>query len=129
MTPCPEARRRLEVAERLLREQSIDGVWLRACTWLLRLAIERALDALWASCRPAVAGASRRAQFLALYRFVDDGLARDITALWYTLSRAAHHHPYELAPGVAELRRWHSETTAVVDQLERAASSRSQMSR
>jgi hypothetical protein len=121
MTPCSEPRRRLDAADRLLREQTIDGVWPRACTWLLRLAIERALDAMWAGRCPAAANASRRAQFLALDRFVETEHARHVAMLWSTLSRAAHHHAYELAPGAIELRRWHSETAAVVDQLERAA--------
>ncbi len=119
MTPHSEARRRLEAADRLLRKQVIDGVWPRACTWLLRLAVERALDALWARRCPDAANASRRAQLLALDRFVDAELARDITALWYTLSSAAHHHAYELAPVAVELRRWHCEAAAVIGKLER----------
>ncbi len=121
MTARSEARRRLDAADRLLREQAIEGVWPRACTWLLRLSVERALDALWACRCPQVANASRWAQFLALDRFVDAELARDITALWYALSRAAHHHAYELPPVSIELRRWHSETSAAVDKLERVA--------
>lgn len=123
MTPGSEARRRLDAADRLLRGRGIEGVWPRACTWLLRLSVERTLDALWTSRCPEVAGASRRAQLLALDRFVDTELARDVTALWYALSRAAHHHAYELAPIATELRRWHSEVSAAVDKLEQAASS------
>lgn len=122
MTPCSEARRGLDAADRLLREQTIEGAWPRVCTWLLRLAVERALDALWAVRCPEVADASRWAQFPALGRFVDAELARDVRTLWYALSRAAHHHAYELAPVATELRRWHSEVSAAVDKLERAVS-------
>jgi hypothetical protein len=36
---------------------------------------------------------------------------------WLGLSRAAHHHAYELAPTAAELRRWHANVTQLAGML------------
>lgn len=100
---------RLIVADRLLRDPTLidDGVWPRACTWLIRLALEHAVDDYWHRHRPEVVAVSRRAKLLALTRTVDADLGGRATQLWYALSRAAHHHAYELAPTAAELRGWH----------------------
>jgi len=38
--------------------------------------------------------------------------------LWNTLSRAGHHHQYELAPTETELRRWLNEARLLTAQLE-----------
>jgi hypothetical protein len=38
---------------------------------------------------------------------------------WLGLSRAAHHHAYELAPTAAELRSWHSAVSQVTAALAR----------
>jgi len=35
-------------------------------------------------------------------------VGRDAAAAWTALSRACHHHAYELAPTAAELRTWHT---------------------
>lgn len=114
-----EATRRLGTAHRLLADHDLveDGAWPRACVWLIRLALERALDDFWATHAPAVGTASRRAQLLTLTRAVDEDLGHRATALWNTLSRAAHHHAYELAPTAAELRSWHREVSDVAAAL------------
>jgi len=114
-----EARRRLAVADRILREPDLveAGAWPRACTWLIRLALEHALDDYWAAHRPEVTSASRRAQLLTLTRTVDADLGLRGTELWHVLSRAAHHHAYELAPTAAELRDWHSATRTLTADL------------
>ncbi|MBB5153634.1 hypothetical protein [Saccharopolyspora phatthalungensis] len=52
-----------------------------------------------------------RAQLLAVSRFVDLETARRVSALWYALSRVAHHDDYALAPTATELRDWHREAT------------------
>jgi hypothetical protein len=111
--------RRLAVADRLLREPNLvaEGAWPRACTWLIRLALEHAVDDFWATRRPEVAAVSRRAQLLTLTRTVDAELGRQGTELWHALSRAAHHHAYELAPTASELREWHSTVTRLVAHL------------
>jgi hypothetical protein len=106
---APAPRRRLAVADQLLHIPDLieDGAWPRACTWLIRLALEQALDDYWQRHRPEVAAVSRRAQLLTLTRTVDPDLGQSCTRLWHTLSRAAHHHAYELSPTYSELRDWH----------------------
>ncbi|MFC4950720.1 hypothetical protein [Pseudonocardia sp. GCM10023141] len=106
---APGSLRRLVVADQLLHNPDLieDGAWPRACTWLIRLALEHALDDYWERRRPDVAAASRRAQLLTLTRTVDRDLGQSCTNLWHTLSRAAHHHAYELSPTSTELRGWH----------------------
>jgi hypothetical protein len=39
---------------------------------------------------------------------------------WVALSRAVHHHGYELAPTAAELRRLHHEVTDLLTHLDNA---------
>ncbi|GAA1084384.1 hypothetical protein [Pseudonocardia alni] len=114
-----DAFRRLAVADRILAQPDLvtDGAWPRTCTWLIRLALEHGLDDFWAAGRRDVARASRRAQLLTLTRTVDDDLGHRATDLWHALSRAAHHHAYELAPTGAELRSWHTEVLGVTRAL------------
>jgi hypothetical protein len=119
-----DAYRRLAVADRILRDPVLveDGAWPRACTWLIRLAFEHSVDDFWKSHSPAIAAVrSRRAQLLTLSRTIDPDLGRRATELWHTLSRAAHHHAYELSPTGAELRSWHDEVRSLADDLNRAA--------
>ncbi|WP_181778861.1 hypothetical protein [Pseudonocardia pini] len=110
---------RLDVADRILHAPDLveDGAWPRACTWLIRLALEHGLDDFWATHRPEVAEVSRRAQLLTLTRTVDSDLGSRATELWYALSRAAHHHAYELAPTGAELRTWHTDVHLLTEDL------------
>ncbi|PWU48050.1 hypothetical protein DLJ46_12935 [Micromonospora globispora] len=46
------------------------------------------------------------------------GVARRVAFTWATLSAAAHHHCYELAPTAAELRRLHTEVSVLLTQLD-----------
>ena len=112
-------RLRLVVADRFLRTPDLveDGAWPRACTWLIRLALEHAMDDFWRRHRPELAAVSRRAQLLTLTRTVDADLGRRCTQLWYALNRAAHHHAYELSPTSAELRGWHRGVYGVATDL------------
>lgn len=114
-----DALRRLAVADRILREPELveAGAWPRACTWLIRLALEHSLDDYWAAHRAEMCEVSRRAQLLTLTRTVDADLGRRGTELWHQLSRAAHHHAYELAPTAAELRDWHTAVTGLTSRL------------
>jgi hypothetical protein len=48
---------------------------------------------------------------------VDPDLGSRATELWHTLSRAAHHHAYELAPIGPELRAWHGEVLRLTTSL------------
>ena len=55
-----------------------------------------------------------RAQLICLRTYLGDAdLAARAGHAWSALSRACHHHAYELAPTATELRAWFS----VVDEL------------
>ncbi|GGN96515.1 hypothetical protein GCM10010112_87810 [Actinoplanes lobatus] len=94
------------------------GLWPRASVWLLRLALEAALDRYWQEVAPPVGQCrSRRAQLLALRRYAGAETASRAAYLWWALSRAGHHHGYELAPTAAELRHLQSEVQGLVEAL------------
>lgn len=84
------------------------GIWPRATALLARQALEAALDDLWQLRAPGVELCSVHAQLLCLpyYLTGDDRLAEDVSSTWAGLSRATHHHPYELPPTSAELLEW-----------------------
>ncbi|SCG76575.1 hypothetical protein [Micromonospora coxensis] len=96
------------------------GWWPRACACLLRLALERGVDAYWRRVRPAVAACRQsRAKQLMLCGRLGPGrdVARRVAYASATLSAATHHHCYELAPTAAELRRLHAEVRALLTRL------------
>jgi hypothetical protein len=95
------------------------GLWPRASAWLLRLALEAALDRYWGAVAPSVAQCrSRRAQLLMLRQYAGPETASRAAYLWWALSRVGHHHGYELAPTVGELRHLHTEVLGMVAALE-----------
>lgn len=93
------------------------GVWSRATAWILRIALEQSVDDLWSRTEPDLARCPMRAQLLALRVVTDPLTAARIAALWTALSHATHHHDYELAPGVTELRRWRDDTARIATEL------------
>src|SRR6476661_8259920 len=74
------------------------GRWPRACAWLIRMALEKALDDYWARVLPAAAGCGMRPQLLLLPRYADSTTAAEARDAWLGLARATHHHAYDLAP-------------------------------
>lgn len=98
------------------------GVWPRAAALLSRQALEEGLDRLWENDRPGMADTSRRTQMLCLGQVIEDeALAADVRAAWSSLSRACHHHHYELAPTAAELEGWIQQTEHLLASLEPAS--------
>jgi len=93
------------------------GRWPRACAWLTRLALEQALDEYWARTLPEAVNCGVRPQLLMLPRYAGAATAAQAAEAWYGLSRATHHHAYDLAPTAAELRRWHDLVQTVATQL------------
>ena len=91
----------------------------RTAAFLIRAALELELQAFWDCTAPGTAEASMRAQLLVLAMSSPPGAetARDVAATWHALSRACHHHPYELAPTAAELRTWHTAVTGLREAL------------
>lgn len=115
----PSIGERLAAADRLLDGSvpAAGGVWSRATAWILRIALEQAVDDLWSRTEPDLARCPMRAQLLALRVVTDPFTAARIATLWTALSHATHHHDYELAPGVTELRRWRDDTARIATEL------------
>ncbi len=99
----------LSAAEALIRSSTTGGagLWPRTAAALGRQAIEGALRQYWRLREPGLERCSSHAQLLCLIiYFGDRDLARRTSATWSALSRACHHHPYELNPTADELRAW-----------------------
>jgi hypothetical protein len=95
------------------------GVWPRSAAVLARQALEQSLTSLWQQRGLELAGASARAQLLCLEEYLGDpSVAADARFAWWALSRACHHHPYELAPTVAEIEGWVGSVERVVEAIE-----------
>ncbi|HEU0241290.1 MAG TPA: hypothetical protein VFR11_18820 [Micromonosporaceae bacterium] len=94
------------------------GWWPRACACLIRLGLERGLDAFWSRTNPAV-GALRnqRAKLVMLRRYVDRDVARRASFAWATLSRMTHHGLGDAAPTASEIRRLYTEVCHVLARL------------
>jgi len=108
----------LNEADQLLAGSTTDthGRWPRACAWLIRLALKK-LDQYWARILPEAARCPMRPQLLLLPSYADASTAERARDTWTGLSRAAHHHAYELAPTAAELRSWHAAVIQLAEDL------------
>ncbi|MET7773267.1 hypothetical protein [Nocardia sp. NPDC005366] len=122
--PRPTVAERFDVVDRLLDGEVTDagGVWSRATAWILRLALEQSVDELWARLAPELMRCPMRAQLLALRSYAGPETAAQVATVWAALSRAAHHHDYELAPSVTELRRWREQSAAIAAVLSKVES-------
>lgn len=117
----PAVRLRLDHAEKLIGGDDAAAGWPRCAAWLIRLALEHALNAVWARRYPELVDATKRTQLLALAVVADEATHQKAAQLWSRLSRAGHHHHYELAPTAAELRSWLDEVRALAAHLDRLA--------
>ncbi|MEU6563629.1 hypothetical protein [Nocardia nova] len=117
----PTVTERLDAAAELLDGTVTDagGLWSRATVWILRIALEQAVDRLWARISPPLARCSMRAQLLALETCAGPELAGRVAGLWAVLSRSGHHLDSEPAPTVGELRDWYDETAWLAEELDR----------
>jgi hypothetical protein len=83
------------------------STWSRAAALLARQALEAALEDFWRLKGPGIETANMRSQLLCLPILLGDAaLAGRVAYAWSALTRACHHHPYELAPVTPELTRW-----------------------
>jgi hypothetical protein len=97
------------------------GLWPRAAALLGRQALEAGVRRLWARQGLDLRGCPMRAQLICLRTYLGDAaLAARAAHAWSALSRGSHHHAYELAPTVSELRGW----LRVVDELVQRAGAR-----
>lgn len=111
----------LAAADYLLSEASdaSAGRWPRAVAILCRQALEGSLYDFWRAKAPGVEGASERAQLLCVRNYVSSGLAARSEHTWTALSRACHHHAYELAPTASELAGWLENVDALDQEVRR----------
>lgn len=100
----------LDTSDRLLREAApgTRGAWPRVVAFAVRAALELEIDSFWARVEPSVADAPMRSKLLLLEAYADRLVAHSASELWHELSRATHHHAYDLAPTAHELRAWHA---------------------
>ena len=99
----------LDMADGLLRraDPATAGLWPRASAILARQALEASVARLWDSRTLDLQACSMRGQLICLRTYLGDpDLAARTGHAWSALSRACHHHPYELAPTTDELRGW-----------------------
>jgi hypothetical protein len=86
---------------------TVPGVWSRAAALLGRQAFEIGLDEHWRSRGVPLDRLATRPQLICLNAYLPN---RDVAArashAWSALSRACHHHPYELTASPGELRGW-----------------------
>lgn len=82
------------------------GAWPRAAALLIRQALEESLDQYWQGRGLALDQCSARAQFICLAEYAEPESAAAVSSAWSALSRACHHHVYELPPTAAELKGW-----------------------
>jgi hypothetical protein len=100
-------------------DPDLDGVWPRAAAFLARQALEDAVDRLWDQNLPGMRRASRATQLACLgYATPDRELTDGVRVAWHALSRACHHHQYELAPTAAELEMWIEKVDRLVARLD-----------
>jgi hypothetical protein len=111
----------LEVADRLLRraDPATAGLWPRASALLALQALEASVRRLWERHTLEFQGCSMRTQLICLRSYLEDApLAARTAHAWSALSRACHHHPYELAPTATELQSWYSVVKALIEKVE-----------
>jgi hypothetical protein len=118
----PTPRELLTLADGLLSDPppGLEGRWPVAAALLVRQALEGSLHDLWRAVAPGVEVASETTQLLCLGTQIEPRLARRVGFTWSALSRASHHHAYELPPTSAELAAWFE----TVDELRRAVDGR-----
>ena len=105
MTPAET----LAVAQQLLEraDARTAGLWPRAAALLTRQALEETLDAFWLSRNLPLGGVPTRPQLICLGHYLEDeAQVAALTHAWNALSRACHHHAYEVAPTAEELSGW-----------------------
>ena len=106
-----EPRELLALADGLLRraDPATAGLWPRAAALLALHALETSVLRLWQSRALELQACSMRTQLICLRSYLEDAkLAARAGHAWSALSRACHHHAYELGPTAGELQSWFS---------------------
>jgi hypothetical protein len=111
----------LDVARTLLHraDPATAGLWPRAAALLGRQALEASLDQFWKQKKIALDECATLPQLICLREYLPDAhLAGRIHHAWGALSRACHHHPYELAPTVGEIGLWLDSVATFMERLD-----------
>jgi hypothetical protein len=92
-------------ARRLLAEPDPYTVsaWGRAAALLARQALEESLAGFWRARASGIERLNMRTQLNCAQLYLPSAFAGDLSYTWHALSRATHHHPYELDPTQEEL--------------------------
>lgn len=115
----------LALADGLLRraDPATAGLWPRASAILALQALEASMSRLWARRTPDLQACTVRGQLICLRTYLGDvDLAARAGHAWSALSRACHHHPYELAPTTDELNGWLSVVGKLIEKVGAAPS-------
>lgn len=113
----------LEIARAVLDhpQAKMEGAWPRAAALLGRQSLEEGLDRFWDRTLPPLRKANRKTQLACLDLYVrDHDLAMAVRTAWSALSRACHHHVYELSPTAPELDAWLKMVERLVSGLDQA---------
>jgi len=95
------------------------GLWPRASALLASRALETSMRGLWERRALDLQRCPMRVQLICLRTYLEDtDLAARAGHAWSALSRASHHHPYELAPTADELRGWLSVVEELIQKTE-----------
>jgi hypothetical protein len=97
--------------------------WHRSAALLARQALEAAIDRFWrANGLAPMVDAPRKRQLICLPWYLDDQTtAHHVHHTWAALSNACHHHAYDLAPTLDELRGWLTDVERAIHALARPA--------
>lgn len=80
------------------------GLWPRAAALLARQALEATVAEIWREKGlDDMAACGMRQQLICLRAYVKPEVAGALAESWAVLTRACHHHAYEVAPTVGEL--------------------------
>ena len=115
-----DPRQLLAMAEGLLHraDPATAGLWPRASALLALAALEASVLRLWQRRALDLQGCSMRTQLICLRSYLEDPkLAARTGHAWSALSRACHHHAYELGPTAGELRSWFSVVSELVQRV------------
>lgn len=88
------------------------GQATRVAAWLIRAALELSVSDLLRGTIDNPERATMRSRLAALVS-ISHPTATSAAAAWTTLSRAAHHGGFALAPSAAEIRHWHDVVTTL----------------
>lgn len=107
----------LAAARRLLDrpDAKTAAIWPRAAALLARQALEQGLDQFWRGKGVKLDGLATKPQLICLRSYLADReVAAKANDAWSNLTRACHHHPYELGVGQEELKTWLEAVAEVV---------------